>query len=118
MNSEEQHQPTTLDGEGAATVVETNDATQFNQQEAKETTKGKKHWSEEKKVRFLDIVAGQEATRDTQTTSEKVFWCDYVFPVLRKDDLTKDIPVNSSWSSAQTKRNTLVSLLTKINRSI
>ena len=82
MNSEEQQQPTALDGEGATTVVETNDATQFNQQEAKETTKGNKHWSEEKKVRFLDIVAGQEATRDTQTTSEKVFWCDYVFPVL------------------------------------
>ena len=118
MNSEEQHQPTALDEEGAATVVETNDATQFNQQEAKETTKGKKHWSEEKKVRFLDIVAGQEATRDTQTTSEREFWCNYVFPVLRKDDLTKDIPVNSSWSSAQTKRNTLVSLLTKINRRL
>ena len=118
MNNEEQHQTTALDEEGAATVVETNDATQFNQQEAKETTKGNKHWSEEKKVRFLDIVAGQEATRDTQTTSEKVFWCDYVFLVLRKDDLTKDIPVNMSWSSAHTKRNTLVSLLTKVNRKL
>ena len=118
MNSEEQQQPTALDGEGATTVVETNDATQFNQQEAKETTKGNKHWSEEKKVRFLDIVAGQEATQDTQTTAERMFWCDYVFPVLGKDDLTKDIPVNSTWSSAQTKRNTLVSLLTKVNRKL
>ena len=118
MNSEEQHQTTALDEEGATTVVETNDATQFNQQEAKETTKGKKHWSEEKKVRFLDIVAGQEATRDTQTTSEKEFWCNYVFPVLLKDDLTKDIPINMSWSSAHTKRNTLVSTLTKVNRKL
>ena len=118
MNNEEQHQTTALDEEGAATVVETNDATQFNQQEAKETTKGNKHWSEEKKVRFLDIVAGQEATRDTQTTAERDFWCKYVFPVLLKDDLTKDIPVNMSWSSAHTKRNTLVSTLTKVNRKL